>query len=199
MQGVVGPTNIAGQLPQHGREGPRAYLIAGGLGLLLFVSSGLLWNNGSFLGALLLELGGGAFIVFLLEFLLPRALRYADDATWHVALAKIDITWSDQVIESLLTDYSDAEVEELLRSCQRRAAFPAKSKSSAGIFDTGRKVGDHPVLSQQVGADVLLCYYTEKAGRLARKTVFIIDIVRVLGLPGDESDRGGDRGEPTST
>jgi hypothetical protein len=181
----VTPHNIAGQLPQHGTEGPRAYFIAGALGLLLFVSSGLLWNNGSFAGSLLLELGGGAFIVFLLEFLLPRALRYADDAPWYVALAKIDINWSDQVIDSLLTDYSDAEVEEILRRCRRRAAFPIRSKSSAGTFDTGRKVGGRPVLSQQFGADVLLCYCVEKASRPRRKTVFIMDVVRVSGLPGD--------------
>jgi hypothetical protein len=181
LQGVVIPHNIAGQLPQHGTEGPRAYLLAGVLGLLFFVGSGLLWDNGSFVGSLLIELGGGAFIVFLLEFLLPRALRYADDAPWHVALVTIDINWPEQVIESLLTDYSDAEAEEILRSCRRRAAFPTRGKISAGVFDTGRRVGGRPVLSQQVGADVLLRYRVEKAGRPGRKTVFVMDLVRVSG------------------
>ncbi|HEY6424086.1 MAG TPA: hypothetical protein VIY28_12730 [Pseudonocardiaceae bacterium] len=189
----MNPNDIAGQLPHQLREGPRAYFIAGWLGVVLFVSSGLLWGpNGTFVGALLLELGGGAFIVFLLEFLLPRALRYADDATWHVPLARIDIAWSDQATEALVTDYSDAEVETLLRRCRRRAAFPTKGKVSSGVFDTGGRVGEHCILSQQVGADFLLYYYAERRGRPGRKTVFIADIRRVQAPPGEES--GGEPG-----
>jgi len=144
----------------------------------------------------LLELGGGAFIVFLLEFLLPRALRYADDATWHVALAKIDITWSDRAVESLLTDFSDVEVEGVVRRCRRRAAFPSEAKASAGVFDTGTVVGGRSVLSQQVGADLLLCYCAEQSGPMRRKSVVILAILRATGVPGSDLDEGASHSEP---
>lgn len=128
--------DIVGQLPDHLREGPRAYLVAGVLGIALFAGAGLLWGDEGFLASMLLELGGGAFIVFLLEFLLPRALRYADDGAWGVALRRVGIVWSDEAMESLI-GFDDDEVRELLRTC-RRAGFPDKSKVSVGSSTPAR-------------------------------------------------------------
>lgn len=177
-------------LPTTVKERPHTYFLTGGLGAVLFTASGLVWDAHQFLGSLLLELGGGAFIVFLLEFLLPVVLTYADGATR--VLRVTELVWSSGAVLSLM-DYDDlSEVHELLEGCQH-ATYPARASARNGAYETGDRIDGCRVFNQQIAPHSLLFYYVPQGGRLRRKRVVIAAVTKISGLP--TALRGPDHGE----
>jgi hypothetical protein len=164
-------------LPTTAPDRPRTYLISGGLGVIFFTISGLLWNVNSFLGSLFLELGGGALIVFLLEFILPSALGYADNVS--KVLRATDLVWSDNAVESLVTEYGDEwEVHQLFDSIGN-GRYPSRSSRWRGIEDTGAQQEGRRVFRRTVPpGPTSLCYYV-KSKNLRRKTVVIVSISKI--------------------
>ncbi|MGH8603109.1 MAG: hypothetical protein ACREXR_10165 [Gammaproteobacteria bacterium] len=164
-------------LPTTAPDRPRTYLISGGLGVIFFTISGLLWNVNSFLGSLFLELGGGAVIVFLLEFILPSVLGYADNVS--KVLRAADLVWSDGAVESLVTEYGDEwEVQQLFDSIGN-GRYPARSNRWRGVTATGTQQEGCPVLRRTVSpGPTSLCYYV-KSKNLRRKTVVIVSISKI--------------------
>jgi hypothetical protein len=160
--------------PERLKELPRTYLISGGLGLVFFVASGLLWDGGSFAGSLFLELGGGAFIVFLLDFLLPTALTYADGATRGVRVTKL--VWDPDAARSLAKYQDHGRAEELLASIEL-GGFPARPSSASGIYETSDRVDGSVVLSRQITKDSILTYYVPHRSWRGQKTVVIMSIM----------------------
>ena len=140
-------------LPSASTHPPRTYLISGVLGVTFFTLSWLWWDGQSFIGSFFLELGGGAFIVFLLEGCLPSALGYAGSA-----LAALQVTtlleWSDGAVEALLSDsFDDVEQARLLdvvahgpfparRSLLRRVSGHARAPARAPGVGEGAARGD---------------------------------------------------------
>jgi hypothetical protein len=148
------------------------------------------WDAHPFLGALLLELGGGAFIVFLLEFLLPVVLTYADGATR--VLRTTELVWSSRAVLSLM-DYEDStEVHDLLEGCQR-AAYPARASARNGVYETSDRIEGCRVLNQQITPHSLLFYYVPQGKRVRRKRVVIAAVTKLSDLP--TALQGPDHGE----
>jgi len=165
-------------LPSASTQRPRTYLISGVLGVVLFTLSWLWWDRGqSFLGSLFLELGGGAFIVFLLEVLLPSALGYAD-----TALAALQVTtlleWSDDAVEALLSDPLDDAGQARLLAAIERGPYPARRSLLGGVSDTGERRHGHRVLQKVLpaGRTTMRYYVSERARR--RRTVVIVGLRR---------------------
>ena len=122
-------------LPSASTHPPRTYLISGVLGVTFFTLSWLWWDGQSFIGSFFLELGGGAFIVFLLEVLLPSALGYAGSA-----LAALQVTtlleWSDGAVEALLSDSFDDVEQARLLDVVAHGPFPARRSLLRRVSDT---------------------------------------------------------------
>lgn len=110
---------------------PRTYVISGSLGLGFFTVSGLLWEPVPFAGSLFLELGGGAFIVFLLEFLLPSFLGYADSVLQSLRVTHL--VWSDAAVEELVTDFLDDTEFQLLLEAVAMGPFPTRRSRRARV------------------------------------------------------------------
>ncbi len=168
---------LSSALPTTAPDRPRTYLISGGLGVVFFTISGLLWEVNSFLGSLFLELGGGAAIVFLLEFILPSALGYADNVS--KVLRVTDLVWSGRAVESLVTEYGDEwEVHQLFDSIGN-GRYPTRSSRWRGVVDTGAQQEGCRVLRRTMSpGPTSLCYYV-KSKNLRRKTVVIVSISKV--------------------
>ncbi|MGH3899544.1 MAG: hypothetical protein ACRDTA_15140 [Pseudonocardiaceae bacterium] len=178
--GTVNSEELNETLPRTVKERPRTYLISGGLGAALFTASGLLWEAHPFFGSLLLELGGGAFIVFLLEVVLPTVLTYTDGATR--VLRVTELVWSPAAVLAV-TDYDDkSEVDELFEGCER-ATYPGHVSARSGVHATGTRIDGFRVFSQQVAPHSLLFYYVPRHGRLRKKRVVIAAVTRLSGLP----------------
>lgn len=175
----MNPEELREALPKTVKERPHTYFISGGLGAGLFTASGLLWDTHPFFGSLLLELGGGAFIVFLLEFVLPIALTYADDATR--VLRVTELVWSPAAVLSLMSYEDTAEVHELLEGCQQ-ATYPARASVRAGAYDTGTRIEGYRVFNQQISSHSLLFYYVPQRSRL-RKRVVIAAVTKLSDFP----------------
>jgi hypothetical protein len=149
------------------------------------VASGFFWDNGSFAGSLLLELGGGAFIVFLLDFLLPRALTYADGATRGLRVTKL--VWDPDAASSLARYYAHGKAEAVLASIEL-GGFPARPSSASGIYATGRRVDGAGVLSRQITKDSILTYYVPRRTWSDPKTVVIMSIHPLSTKPETSAD-----------
>jgi hypothetical protein len=178
--GSVNSEELNETLPKTVRERPRTYFISGGLGVALFTASGLLGEEHPFVGSLLLELGGGAFIVFLLEFLLPTVLTYADGATR--VLRVTELVWSPAAVLAVMDYDETSEVDELFEGCER-ATYPGRASARSGVHDTGIRIDGFRVFSQQIAAHSLLFYYVPRRGRLRKKRVVIVAVTRLSGLP----------------
>jgi hypothetical protein len=177
---TVNSEQLNAALPKTTKERPRTYFVSGGLGAALFTASGLLWDAHQFLSSLLLELGGGAFIVFLLEFVLPTVLTYTDDATWGLRVT--ELVWLPVAVLAL-TEYDDmSEVHELFEGCER-ANYPSRASTRSGVYDTGSRMNGFRVFSQQVAPHSLLFYYVPQRARLRKKRVIIAAVTRLSGLP----------------
>jgi hypothetical protein len=167
-------------LPSASTQRPRTYLISGLLGVVCFTLSWAWWDGQSFLGSFFLELGGGAFIVFLLEVLLPSALGYADSA-----LARLQVTtlleWSDDAVEALLAVPRDETEQARLLAAVERGPFPVRRSALGRVVDTGERRHGHRVLERSLpGTRTTLSYYvSERAGR--RRTVVIVGLRRRHG------------------
>lgn len=151
-------------------------MISGGLGIIFFTISGLLWDISSFLGSLFLELGGGAVIVFLLEFILPSALGYADNVS--KVLRVTDLVWSGTAVESLVTEYDDEREVHQLFDTIGNSRYPARSSRWRGIVDTGDRQEGHRVLSRTIWPGPTSLSYYVKSKNLRRKTVVIVSIAK---------------------
>jgi hypothetical protein len=177
---TVNSEQLNAALPKTVKERPRMYFISGGLGAALFTASGLVWDAHQFLSALFLELGGGAFIVFLLEFVLPTVLTYADDATRGLRVT--ELAWSPVAVLAVM-DYDDmSEVHELFEGCER-ANYPSRASTRSGVYDTGTRIDGFRVFSQQVAPHSLLFYYVPRRARLRKKRVIIAAVTRLSSLP----------------
>lgn len=105
------------------------YVVIGALGLALFTFSGLLWDAHPFWAQLLLELGGGAFIAFLLEFVLPK-LRAA---TGRVRPAlKTELAWSHEATETILFDAPVRDRQAIIETLTQRG-LPAHVSPRRGV------------------------------------------------------------------
>lgn len=157
---------------------PRTYFLSGSLGVVFFTVSGVFWDPHPFLGSLFLELGGGAFIVFLLEFLLPSFLGYADSVLQ--VLRTTELVWTDNAVEVLVTDYvDDAEFQRLLDAVAR-GRYPARGTGRGSVAETGDRAGGRRVLAKDVpvGPTTLKYYVSDRSMR--RKTVVIVGLERQL-------------------
>ena len=144
------------------------------LGLVLFTLSWVWWGNGqSFVGSLFLELGGGAFIVFLLEVLVPSALGYADTARAALQVTTL-LEWSDDAVEALLT-LAEADQARLLADIER-GPYPVRRSWPGGVSDTGERRDGHPVLQKilPAGRTAMRYYVSDRARR--RRTVVIVGL-----------------------
>jgi hypothetical protein len=150
-------------------------VISGVLGLAAFTASGLLWDAHPFLGQLFMELGGGAFIVFLLEVVLPSALGYAD--SMRRVLRVTTLVWSQSAVTSLVTHYDDDEGTWLADEV-RKARFPAHATLLGRVRSTGEDEQGHPVLARTlpVGPTTVRYYVRDRGSR--RRTVVIAALQR---------------------
>jgi hypothetical protein len=164
-------------LPSASTHPPRTYLISGVLGVTFFILAWLWWDGQSFIGSFFLELGGGAFIVFLLEVLLPSALGYAGSA-----LAALQVTtlleWSDDAVEALLSDSFDDVEQARLIDVVAHGPFPARRSLLRRVSDTHERRHGHRVLEKVLpaGRTTLRYYVSERRGR--RRTVVIVGLRR---------------------
>jgi hypothetical protein len=159
-----------GQLPSTTTERRRTYLISGSLGIALFTASGLLWDEHPFAGSVFLELGGGAFIVFLLEFLLPSILGYA--------LRPTRLVWRDAAVDALVTDYpDDVEYQGLVKAVEK-GPYPATRSWWHGVSDTGAREEQHPVLAKTVAVGPTTMRYYVKDRSIRGRTVVVVDLER---------------------
>ena len=164
-------------LPSASTHPPRTYLISGVLGVTFFTLAWLWWDGQSFIGSFFLELGGGAFIVFLLEVLLPSALGYAGSA-----LAALQVTtlleWSDDAVETLLSDSFDDVEQARLLDVVAHGPFPARRSLLRRVSDTRERRHGHRVLEKVLpaGRTTLRYYVSERSGR--RRTVVIVGLRR---------------------
>lgn len=164
------------QLPSATIGRPRTYLISGSLGLVFFTISGLLWNDYPFAGSLFLELGGGAFIVFLLEFILPSFLGYADSVLQVLRVTYL--VWRDAAVEVLMTDYVDeAEYRRLLEAIEK-GPYPARKSRWSGVTDTGEREEQCRVLAKTVPVGPTIMRYFVKDRSIRRRTVVIVGLRR---------------------
>jgi hypothetical protein len=172
-----------GQLPSTTTERPRTYLISGSLGIVLFTVSGLLWDEHPFAGSLFLELGGGAFIVFLLEFILPSFLGYADSMLRVLRVTRL--VWRDSAVEALVTDYvDDVEYQRLVEAVER-GPYPARKSWWRRITDTGALEEDqHPVLAKTVPVGPTTMRYYVKDRTVRSRTVVVVGLERQPPSPG---------------
>jgi hypothetical protein len=164
-------------LPSAATQRPRTYLISGVLGVAFFTLSAVWWNGQSFAGALFLELGGGAFIVFLLEVLLPSALGYADTALAALQTTTL-LEWSDDAVDALLADPSEEAERALLLAAITRGPYPKRRSRLHGVIDTGERRHGRPVLEKVLPAGrTTMRYYVSERGR-RRRTVVIVGLRR---------------------
>jgi len=152
----------------------RTYLVTGTLGTVLFVASGLLWDTHPFLGSLTLELGGGAFIVFLLAFLLPSILGYAE------RVRRVTLMWSSAAVEDLFGDYPDEELRVLLESVEL-GSFPPRPSLRNGVTDTGTRERGHRVLARTWSVGPTAMQYYVRTDRRLQRTVVITNLRRLAG------------------
>ena len=165
-------------LPSAATQRPRTYLVSGVLGVVFFTLSWVWWGNGqSFLGSFFLELGGGAFIVFLLEVLLPSALGYADTALAAFGVTTL-LEWSDDAVEALVADPWDEVEQAQVLAAVGRGPFPARRSLLGGVTDTGERRDGRPVLQRAlpVGRPAVGYYVGDRARR--RRTVVIAGLLR---------------------
>jgi hypothetical protein len=162
-------------LPSASTQPPRTYLISGVLGVTFFLLAWLWWDGQSFVGSFFLELGGGAFIVFLLEVLLPSALGYAGSA-----LAALQVTtlleWSDDAVEALLSGSFDETEQARLLEGVAQGPFPARRSLLRRVSDTGEHRHGHRVLEKALpaGRATVRYYLSERSRR--RRTVVIVGL-----------------------
>jgi hypothetical protein len=164
-------------LPSASTRRPRTYLLSGLLGVALFTLSWLWWDGQSFLPSLFLELGGGAFIVFLIEVLLPSALGYADSALGALRVTTL-LEWSDDAVDALLSDpLEEAELARLLAAVAR-GPYPAHRFWRSGVSDSGDRRNGHRVLDKALPTGrTTVRYYVRRRGR-GHRTVVIVGLRR---------------------
>ena len=171
-------------LPSASTPRPRTYLVSGVLGVVFFTLSWTWWDRGqSFLGSFFLELGGGAFIVFLLEVHVPSALGYAGTALAALSVTTL-LEWSDEAVEALVADTrDDAEQARLLGEVER-GPFPARRSLLRGVTDTGELRAGRRVLSRVLppGHTAIHYYVAERARR--RRVVVIVGLRRLRARDG---------------
>lgn len=168
-------------LPSASTQRPRTYLFSGVLGVVFFTLAWRWWGNGqSFLGSFFLELGGGAFIVFLLEVLVPSALGYADTARAALQVTT-SLEWSDDAVDALLSDPRDEAEQARLLAAVARGPYPARSSRLRRVGDTGERRHGHPVLERALpGTSTTMRYYVSERDR-RRRTVVIVGVRRRAG------------------
>jgi hypothetical protein len=168
-------------LPSASNPRPRTYLVSGVLGLGFFTLAWVWWDGQPFLGALFMELGGGAFIVFLLEVLVPSALGYA--GTVFAALAvTTELVWSDAAVEGLLAAPLDETEQARLFAAIEKGPYPARPTLLGTISDTGERVRGRRVLARELALSatagpMTMRYYVRDRG-LRRRTVVIAGLGR---------------------
>ncbi len=117
-------------LPDIVERRGRTYVLTGTLGAVFFTLSGLFWDRHQFFGSLFLELGGGAFIVFLLEFVLPAALGATDSALKF----RTRIVWASSALGDLLTKADEAQLDGALAAVRADSRpFPSRRSRKRGI------------------------------------------------------------------
>lgn len=162
-------------LPSASTQRPRTYLISGLLGVIFFTLSWVWWDGQSFVGSLFLELGGGAFIVFLLEVLLPSALGYAD-----TALAALQVTtaleWSTDAVDALFAIPLDEAEQARLLAAIERGPYPTRPSRLHDVSDTGDRRDGHPVLRKALAAEQAAMHYYVSERRWRGRTVVIVDL-----------------------
>jgi hypothetical protein len=163
-------------LPSASTQPPRTYLISGVLGVAFFTLAGLWWDGQSFVGSLFLELGGGAFIVFLLEVLLPSALGYAGTAFATLQTVTL-LEWSPEAVEALLSEPLDEGERGALLAAVARGPYPARPFRPRGVSDTGETRHGQRVLAKALPAGRELRYYVSQSDR-RRRTVVIVGLRR---------------------
>jgi hypothetical protein len=164
-------------LPSASTRRPRTYLLSGLLGVAFFTLSWMWWDGQSFLPSLFLELGGGAFIVFLIEVLLPSALGYADSA-----LAALQVTtlleWSDDAVNALLSDPLEESEQAQLLAAVAHGPYPGRRSRLGGVSDTGERRNGHRVLDKALPTGrTIVRYYVSRRG-FRRRTVVIVGLRR---------------------
>ena len=162
-------------LPAASTQRPRTYLISGLLGLAFFTLSWVWWDGQSFVGSLFLELGGGAFIVFLLEVLLPSALGYADSALGALQVTTV-LEWSTDAVVALFSNPPDEAERARLLGAIERGPYPARPSRLHGVTATGEYDDGHRVLEKPLvtGRTTMRYYVSERRWR--RRTVVIVDL-----------------------
>lgn len=163
-------------LPSASTQPPRTYIISGVLGVTFFSLAWLWWDGQSYLGSLFLELGGGAFIVFLLEVLLPSALGYAGTAFATLQTVTL-LEWSADAAEALLTEPLDESERLALLAAIARGPYPARPFRLRGVSDTGETRHGQRVLEKVLPTDRALRYYVSESSR-RRRTVVIVGLRR---------------------
>lgn len=144
--------------------------------MVFFTISGLSWNGGSFAGSLFLELGGGAFIVFLLEFLLPSFLGYAD--TVMRVLRVTQLVWRDAAVEVLIIDYGDdADYQQLIAAVER-GPYPTRESWWSRVTDTGDREEQCRVLARTVPVGPTTIRYYVKDRTVRSRTVVVVGLDR---------------------
>lgn len=169
-------------LPSSSAPRPRTYLISGVLGVAFFTLSWVWWGDGqSFLGELFMELGGGAFIVFLLEVLVPSALGYAGSVFAALQITT-ELVWTDPAVDGLLADPLDERDQARLLDAVAKGPYPGRPSLFGRVADTRERVQGRRVLARELDlgagtAGTTLRYYVRDRG-LRHRTVVIVGLTR---------------------
>jgi hypothetical protein len=149
----------------------RTYVLTGTLGAIFFTLSGIFWNRTPFLGSLFLELGGGAFIVFLLEFVLPAALG----ATESVLKFRTRIVWASSALGDLLTKVDELQLDETLAAVRNdRRPFPSRASRKRRIT----KIKGSDLKAWIIPDPEIVLVYRLKRRSWRRREAIIVSVMR---------------------